>query len=176
MPESVSIEHVVPLNAVVLPDLSNILSPGNTGSITSLSVLDEQHNIYTSDLNCIRSAVLGGSNRWDFCLPDGELFAVPTYDQGMLFAVTSSGHLYAINANNGDMYWRFDNSNPAFVDNAMSGIRRPVDLLSDAPLVFDGKVYFVGLGSELYGLNRDDGSFRYEAVLSILCTNSIPLY
>lgn len=68
----------------------------------------------------------------------------PIYSNGLVYISTSRG-LYAFNANNGNVAWRFDTQLP----------------LGHSPTVFNGTIYVGGFDKKLYALNATTGALRW---------------
>jgi eukaryotic-like serine/threonine-protein kinase len=82
---------------------------------------------------------------WEF-LTEGEIWASPAVDNGMVFIASFDKKVYALDANTGAKKWEFNTS--------ATNISTPVS--------FDGILYVGSLDRNIYALNENDGSISWK--------------
>jgi eukaryotic-like serine/threonine-protein kinase len=89
--------------------------------------------------------VTTGDFKWEF-LTDGEIWASPAVDNGMVFITSFDKKVYALDAVTGVKKWEFNTS--------ATNIATPV--------AFEGILYVGSLDRNLYALNENDGSVAWK--------------
>lgn len=95
-----------------------------------------------------------GHKNWNMPV-SGWVWASPLFNDGTLYFGDSAGYFYAVNADNGNLVWKY----PA------SGTPKPSTSILGAPAVIGDKVYFGSEAGTLTILNRADGTSPVEKTI-----------
>lgn len=121
----------VPVYASPTKNGSDILIPTTRGRVYSISSSDAAQNWVFEDGN------------------DMVKFSSASTDGAVVFVGTSSGTLYALDANSGQVQWQLN----------------VPDAITAAPLITDSHVYFGTMGRMLYAIDRFSGEMLWESKL-----------
>jgi outer membrane protein assembly factor BamB len=122
---------------------------GNLSPIISGIVISGKYLYFgCNDKNLYALDTATGDLKWKFTT-EGEIWASPAVDNGIVFASSFDKKVYALNAETGEKKWEFATS--------ATNVATPVTA--------DGIVYVGSLDRYLYALNEKDGSvvWKYEA-------------
>lgn len=89
---------------------------------------------------------LDGNEIWEF-KTDAAIWAAPVYADGRLYIASQDHHLYAVNANTGDLVWD--------IELGASAVSSPV-------MAEDGTLYIGTFGSELFAIDSKGGAILWK--------------
>jgi len=138
------------------PPLSLCWKAGTGGSIHMASPLVAQGKIFQAIKNedqiegngLVALAAQSGDLLWS-AATDAALKRAPAYGSGRLFAVTVTGQVLALDADNGEVEWTYQVGDPS---------RRWV---YSSPLAWGGRVY-TGVSSHLVALDQESGEVAWR--------------
>ncbi len=127
------------------------------GRVRSTPAVAGDTLFFSSDDGTLRAVALSGVEKWRFDLGDGSFARVlphtqppyaydylsssPVVHDGVVYAGSAGGHLYAVEAASGRQRWRFDTEAP----------------IRSTPVVDGGTVYFGGWDHHVYALTAGEG-------------------
>ena len=106
-----------------------------------------EDTLYAPNSNgTLYALTLDGESIWEF-ETDAAIWAAPVYADGRLYVASQDHHLYAINANTGDLIWD--------ADLGASAVSSPV-------LAEDGTLYLGTFGSEVFAIDSKGGAVLWK--------------
>lgn len=144
------------IQALALGDGDVIWEQSFTEEVTAGVALGKENGYFaTSNGELIAFSLSDGKEAWRSNVKS-EILSLPVEERGLVAAQTIDGHLYAVNAQSGEIKWGFDSNLPTL---SLRG--------TSAPIFYDRFVIAGFANGKVVALNKDDGTLMWQERIGI---------